>query len=133
MVINSLPPGAQGATIAGIQGIGVNTPIAAAVAEATVGLLGDWHIPKGRMFTNGAKSMMVAFGLFWIIGRNGTVTINVEGVIPKVHFRVAPIQTYFAIFFLFYYLLFDFNSSSFNLTLSFAVEGAPGMDIPSVV
>lgn len=39
--ISSLPPGAHGATIAGIQGIGVKTPIAAAVAEATVGLLGD--------------------------------------------------------------------------------------------
>lgn len=118
--------------MAGMQGIGVSTPIAAAVAEATVGLLGDWHMPKGRMLTKGAKSMMVAFGLFWIIGRNGTVTIKVDGVIPKVHFRVAPIQTYFAIFFLLY-LLFDFSSSSLNLALSFAVEGAPGTDMPSVV
>lgn len=86
--------------MAGMQGIGVSTPIAAEVAEATVGLLNDWHMPKGRMLTIGAKSMMVAFGLFWIIGRNGTVTIKVEGVIPKVHFSIAPIQTYFAIFFL---------------------------------
>ena len=69
--------------MAGMQGIGVSTPIAAEVAEATVGLLGDWHMPKGRMLTIGAKSMMVAFGLFWIIGRNGTVTIKVEGVIPN--------------------------------------------------
>jgi len=34
----SLPPGAHGAAITGMHGIGVRTPIAAAVAEATVGL-----------------------------------------------------------------------------------------------
>lgn len=84
------------------------------------------------IFTNGAKSIMVAFGLFCIIGRSGTVTINDDGAIPKVHFSVAPIQTYFAIFFLFY-LLSDFNSSSFSLALSLAVDGAPGTEMPSVV
>ena len=118
--------------MAGMQGIGVSTPIAAEVAEATVGLLNDWHMPKGRMLTIGAKSMMVAFGLFWIIGRNGTVTIKVEGVIPKEHFRVAPIQTYFAIFFLLYFV-FDFSSSSLSFAPSLAVEGAPGTETPSVV
>ena len=46
-------PGVQGATVAGMQGIGVNTPIAAAVAEATVGLDGDWHMPKGMMLVMG--------------------------------------------------------------------------------
>ena len=106
--------------------------MAAAVAEATVGFVGDWHMPKGKILTSGAKSIMVAFGLFWIIGRKGTVTINVEGVIPKVHFNIAPMQTYFAIFFLLY-LLFDFNSSSLSFALSFAVEGAPGTAMPSVV
>jgi hypothetical protein len=35
------PPGLHGAAITGIQGIGVSTPIAAAVAEATVGLAID--------------------------------------------------------------------------------------------
>jgi hypothetical protein len=34
-------PGAQGAAIAGTHGIGVSTPIAAAVAEATAGLAID--------------------------------------------------------------------------------------------
>jgi hypothetical protein len=47
-------PGAQGAAVAGTQGIGVNTPQAAEVAEATVGFAIELHIPKGRMFTNGA-------------------------------------------------------------------------------
>lgn len=105
MVINCLPPGVHGATIAGMQGIGVSTPIAADVAEATVGLLSDWHIPKGMIFTIGAKSMIVAFGLFCIIGLSGTVTINEDGAIPKEHFSVAPIQTYFAILFLFLFVI----------------------------
>jgi hypothetical protein len=46
-------PGTHGETVAGIQGIGVRTPIAAAVAAATIGLAGDMHIPNGIMFTNG--------------------------------------------------------------------------------
>jgi hypothetical protein len=46
-------PGTQGAAVAGIQGIGVNTPIAAAVAAATVGLAGELHTPKGSMFSIG--------------------------------------------------------------------------------
>lgn len=46
-------PGSQGAAVTGIQGIGVNTPSAAAVAAATMGLEGDWHIPKGRIFNMG--------------------------------------------------------------------------------
>ena len=64
LVISCLPPGAQGATITGMQGMGVRTPIAAEVAEATMGLLSDWHMPKGRILTSGAKSMMVAYALF---------------------------------------------------------------------
>ena len=35
------PPGLHGAEITGTQGIGVRTPMAAAVAEATVGLAID--------------------------------------------------------------------------------------------
>lgn len=96
-VISSLPPGAQGATVTGMHGIGVRTPIAAAVADATVGFAIERHIPKGIMFIIGTKSMMVALGLFCIIGRMGTVTISMEGVMPKLHFNMAPIQTYFAI------------------------------------
>jgi hypothetical protein len=46
-------PGVQGATITGIHGMGVNTPMAAAVAAATVGFDGLMHIPKGMMFTMG--------------------------------------------------------------------------------
>lgn len=46
-------PGAHGAAVRGIQGIGVRTPMAAAVAAATVGLAGLLHMPKGAMFTMG--------------------------------------------------------------------------------
>ena len=53
-------PGAQGDEVAGTQGIGVSTPIAAAVAEATVGLASDWHMPNGMMFVSGTWSMMLA-------------------------------------------------------------------------
>lgn len=42
-------PGIQGAVVTGMQGIGVKTPNAAAVAEATVGFAGDEHMPKGRI------------------------------------------------------------------------------------
>jgi hypothetical protein len=47
-------PTIHGATVTGKQGMGVRTPIAAAVADATVGLAIDEHMPKGRMFTMGA-------------------------------------------------------------------------------
>lgn len=43
----------QGAGITGTQGMGVSTPSAAAVAEATVGLARDKHMPKGGMLANG--------------------------------------------------------------------------------
>ena len=37
LLIMGFPPGVHGATITGMQGMGVSTPAAAAVAEATVG------------------------------------------------------------------------------------------------
>src|SRR5215470_13582750 len=46
-------PGSQGAGVAGTQGIGVSTPIAVAVALATVGLARLVHMPKGGMLASG--------------------------------------------------------------------------------
>jgi hypothetical protein len=43
-------PGVHGAGVLGMQGMGVSTPIAEAVAAATCGFAGLWHIPKGMMF-----------------------------------------------------------------------------------
>ena len=56
-------PGVHGAVVAGMQGMGVNTPRAAAVAEATVGFAMDMHIPKVGMLVMGIISMMVAAGV----------------------------------------------------------------------
>ncbi|GAB0114828.1 hypothetical protein AcidC75_23520 [Acidisoma sp. C75] len=56
-------PGAHGPTIAGRQGIGVCTPMAAAVAVITVGLMLELHIPKVGIFTSGAFIMIVATGM----------------------------------------------------------------------
>ncbi len=46
-------PGAHGEEVAGIHGMGVNTPIAAEVADATVGLASEVHMPNGIMLTIG--------------------------------------------------------------------------------
>lgn len=53
-------PGTQGAEVLGTHGIGVKTPSAAAVAEATVGFAGLEHMPNGMMLTIGLWSMMLA-------------------------------------------------------------------------
>jgi len=78
-------PGAHGAVITGTQGIGVNTPIAAEVAEATVGLDNDWHMPNVGMFAPGIISMVVAISILPHFGRRGTFTTSVVGAIPKLH------------------------------------------------
>ncbi len=101
-------PGAQGAGITGMQGMGVRTPIAAAVAEATAGLAGFVHIPKGMTFTSGILSMIVATGVLETTLATGR-TLSVDGAIPKLHTVMAPPQTQKAIFYL--------------LSSSFALDG----------
>jgi len=85
-------PGVQGDVVTGMQGMGVSTPRAAAVAEATVGLAMDIHMPKVGMFVMGMKSMMLAAGapqFVRLVGR----TIRDEGAMPKVHIMAAPAVT----------------------------------------
>lgn len=84
-------PGTQGAGVAGTHGIGVGTPSAAAVAAATIGLEGDWHIPKGGIFMMGTWSMILAAIILLVITVLG-VGIKVLGAMPNVHFIMAPIQ-----------------------------------------
>jgi len=77
-------PGAHGAVVAGIHGIGVKTPIAAAVADATIGLAMELHMPKGNMFTIGLLSIIFASGMdvkVLFIGR----TMRLPGAAPKLH------------------------------------------------
>ena len=89
-------PGTQGADVAGIQGMGVNTPMAAAVAEATMGLAIDMHMPKGGMLVIGIKSMMLAAGAVALTRFTGN-TLSAEGAIPKVHIMTAPEVTWVGI------------------------------------
>ena len=68
-----------------MQGIGVSTPKAAAVAAATVGLARDMHIAKGGMLVMGCISWMVAVG-----GPDAKVfltgnTTSALGAAPKLH------------------------------------------------
>jgi len=85
-------PGVQGAGVTGTQGIGVRTPKAADVADATVGFAREVHIPKGIMLVMGMLSMILASGV-WVktlfLGR----TTSELGARPKLHCNVAPIHT----------------------------------------
>src|SRR5260370_39060206 len=55
-------PGVHGATVTGMQGIGVKTPGAASVAEATSGLAISMHIPNDIRLTKGSATMIFAPG-----------------------------------------------------------------------
>jgi hypothetical protein len=90
-------PGAHGAGVAGTQGMGVSTPSAAAVAAATTGLDGLWHIPKGGMFMIGMLSMMFAAITLLVMTVFGVGTSEL-GATPIVHFITAPMQTCLAMF-----------------------------------
>jgi hypothetical protein len=85
-------PGAQGAAVTGIQGIGVSTPNAAAVAAITMGLAGQLHMPNGGTFIIGLLSMMLAAGAPAITRFAGN-TDKTLGATPKLHCRVAPAAT----------------------------------------
>src|SRR5664279_3208202 len=86
-------PGAQGAVVAGMQGIGVSTPSAAAVAAATTGFDGLWHMPNGMMLTIGLLSMMLAAGTYEVITLLTGSTTSELGATPKVHCSAAPMHT----------------------------------------
>lgn len=87
-------PGAHGAGVLGMQGIGVSTPSAAAVAEATVGLAMDMHMPKGAMFAIGWLSMILAAGVPPALHLLAGSTLSVEGAMPNVHIIMAPETTF---------------------------------------
>lgn len=99
-------PGAQGAEITGIHGIGVNTPAAAAVAADTCGFAMDVHIPKGMIFVIGMLSMIDAAGILLHITLAFGRTLSTDGAIPKLHISCAPEVTMIATFNLLPYLIF---------------------------
>lgn len=84
-------PGFQG-VVTGMHGIGVRTPSAAAVAAATIGFAIDMQTPNGGMFTNGAKSMMVAAGMPPHMTRLVGSTFSVDGAAPNGHI-IIPVET----------------------------------------
>jgi hypothetical protein len=90
-------PGVQGVMVAGTQGIGVSTPIAAEVAAATAGLAKLMHIPKLGMFTMGLWSMMFAAGVGSLTMLTGR-TDSGAGVTPKLQATVAPAITWRGMF-----------------------------------
>lgn len=94
-------PTIQGATVKGMQGIGVNTPSAAAVAAATMGLAKLLHIPNGKMLSIGLLSIIFAAGIAppAVMTRFTGSTVSEEGATPNVHCSIAPIQTCCAIIF----------------------------------
>jgi hypothetical protein len=85
-------PGIQGAGMIGVQGMGIKAPKAAAVADATAGLASEVHIAKGRMFTKGTLSIMLAIGIL-VVTRFVGKTIKEEGAAPKEHCSIAPPHT----------------------------------------
>lgn len=86
-------PGAHGDDITGTQGIGVSTPSAAAVAEATCGFAMEEHMPKGIIFTKGLLQSIVANGILFTTFFSG-VTVSVEGAAPKAQLSIAPPHTH---------------------------------------
>jgi hypothetical protein len=91
-------PGAQGAKVIGKQGWGCNTPNAAAVAAATIGLPRLLHIPKGRMFKNGIWAIIFAAGKDMLMSIVMGKTINEEGAAPIQQLTKAPLTTCIPIF-----------------------------------
>ena len=86
-------PAAQGAATAGTQGMGVSTPMAAAVAAATVGLAGHEHIPK----VGGRLSMMVACSWPQASTVCWEVTGSTAGAAPNEQVHIVVLTTGFAI------------------------------------
>ena len=76
-----------------MQGIGVSTPNAAAVAAATVGFAGEEHIPK--VMGSLGISMIVAIKKFCAIAVVCDVTVSGLGATPNVHWHNAFITAAF--------------------------------------
>ena len=78
-----------------MQGIGVSTPNAAAVAAATVGLAMELHIPK--VIGSFGISMIVAIRKFCPITVVCDVTVSGLGATPNVHWHSAVMTAAFPI------------------------------------
>lgn len=88
-------PGAQGAAHAGMQGMGVSAPIAAAVALATVGFARLLHIPN--VIGGFGISIIVANGMLPPTAVLCEVTVSGAGAAPNVHWHTAVFTAGFPI------------------------------------
>ena len=88
-------PGTQGAAHTGAQGIGVITPIAAAVALATVGFARLLHIPN--VIGGFGISIIVASGMLPPTAVLCEVTASGDGAAPNVHWHTAEYTAGFPI------------------------------------
>jgi len=84
-------PEIQGAANDGTQGIGVSTPNAAAVAAATTGLAGHWHIPKVGTFIKGL--LLIVFPKGSDEAEFVEITLSIVGVIPNEQVKRAVLVT----------------------------------------
>lgn len=73
-----------------MHGIGVSTPSAAAVAEATCGFAMLVHIPKGFIFTLGLLSIIFAAGFEQLMTLFCGITLSADGAVPKLQAHIAP-------------------------------------------
>ncbi len=85
-------PGTQGAGNTGTQGMGVNTPSAAAVAAATGGLALLVHLPKVARLTMGLFSIIFAAGVPQRTRLVGN-TVSGHGAMPNEHMQREPVVT----------------------------------------
>lgn len=117
--------GIQGAMVMGVQGMGVKTPKAAAVAAATAGFAKLMHIPKGMMFIKGLESIMLPAGGFAMTLDVGKNTREL-GATPKLHMARAPVTTIWGI----YSIPFNWSMAS-CISLDGSAASCSPMGLPS--
>ena len=85
----------HGAGVTGTQGMGVSTPSAAAVADATTGLAMERHKPNGAILTIGLLSIMLPTGGPWPNTRFTGRTFSGAGVSPMLQRNKLPVTSGF--------------------------------------
>jgi hypothetical protein len=94
LILMTIDAGDQGAAITGVQGIGVSTPSAAAVALATAGFAWLEHIPNGSTFAGVIWTMVAAGSAPMISGEPGSGSATkADGAAPKLHVSNVPVTS----------------------------------------
>lgn len=86
-------PTIQGPAGAGMQGMGVKLPNAAAVAAATTGLDKLRHITNPGTLRPGMLSKIFPQAPAPLVVRWVGKKFNVQGAVPKEHLQIAPVTT----------------------------------------